>query len=303
MLWGPFRQAGRALLLVGACGGSRTPTASPAVAKCLAQVERSTAAAQDAPGVVLYERSPWLMASGTDFPTIAVWPNGDVIFVHENGDKKFDARQGAISKQAAAVLIGNVASSMRGVPSYTSVSNWTDARTVEIVVRDDGEWRLADVYGLTRNARHDEQLPPELRSKGEPAPARKSALGGFVNAYRQLLTARPSDGAAFLPMEIEVLVWGFEYAPGEPLLWPSDLPPPPADIVPKDDASGDPHSYSFMIDAKYADQLRQLLRTADGSDPPRPIGFNGHKWTVNPIGRFRGQAVIESVLRCAQRDE
>ena len=203
-----------------------------------------------------------------------------VVFIHE-GEDRLERRQGSIGKDVATTLIRDVASSMRGVPPHSSVTDWTDAPTVEIVVRDSTEWRIADVYGLTRG-------------KETSGPA------GFAAAYRELLAARPSTGNPFSPTEIQILVWGFEHARGDPLPWPSDLPAPPADIIPKDDGPGDPHSFSFTLDTKYAEGLRRLLQTAHAANPPRAIGFNGHKWTVNPVARFRGQAVVESALRCAR---
>jgi len=203
-----------------------------------------------------------------------VWRSGDVIFKSDDPTREL---QGSIGAAAAEQLIADVARRLRDVPAHDQTKRMSDAPTVEIAVRDGGTWRIADVYGAMR---------------GDHRPA------GFAQAYRELVAARPKQGTAFQPVDILVHVAGYDSALGDPLPWPSDVPAPAPTLVPRDDGISD----SFIVDAKFRPSLEQLIQAASRGNPPWPIGFNGHKWSVHPIARFRGQEHIEAVLECA-RDE
>lgn len=207
-------------------------------------------------------------------------------------------------------IASTVAKQMRAAPAHSSVSDWTDRRTVEIVVRDGSVWRVADVYGLTRDGPpaplEDVPCPPGSRRRvcGFVARPEKKATepAGFFSAYRTLLDARPKAGTAFIPTDIKVLFWGFDHARGTPVPWPNDLPAPPKDAVPAEDSLGDPTAYSFVIASSYEPALRRLLETAYTANP-RGISFNGHMWTVEPLRRYRGQEAVEQVLRCVRAEQ
>jgi hypothetical protein len=260
-------------ILAASCGPKPPPMpvtpVSPARAACLAQLPDAPA---DAPVVALYERNPWLLVIGSDFPTIAVWADGTVVYVRE-GASGLETLEGSIGAGTAGKLARSVVGEVRTAPEHASVGDTTDAPTVEIVARDGDSWRVADVYGLRRDD------------------ANRDAPAGFVTAYRQLLAARPSEGTEFVPADVEVLLWGFEYANGEGIPWPADVPAPPDDVVPID---GPP--YSHVVDAKYRFALRDLV---DAAGQRGAIGINGHKWAIAALWRFRGQGYIRSVLQCA----
>jgi hypothetical protein len=297
--------------LVASCGSaSGPPLKGPAnvSASVGALTCPNLASANDAnvPAVVLYERNPWLMAVGTDFPTVALWRDGLIVFIHEAGEK-LEVRQANISPTEAARIIGEVGSWTRGVPAYTEVFAGSDATTVEIVIHDGDSWRVADVYGLSRDG---VPAPVEFVMTGSAAgtivehPEQAPKVPGrFMDAYRTLLAVRPKDSGPFEPTDIEVLFWGFDNAEGEPVPWPTDVPPPPADAVPGEREPGDPISYSFVVASKHWPALQHMVETANVGKPTRAIGFNGHKWTVSPMKRFRGQDAINRVLHCNRKPD
>ena len=237
----------------------------------------------DAPAAVLYERNPWLMAVGSDFPTAAIWRDGLAVFLHSDAKGNVEARQTMISPAEASRIADKVAATTRGVPAFTSVLDVSDQKTVEVVVHDGEVWRVAAIYGLTRD--------------GARAP------GHFMNAYRELLALDRPDSVPFEPVDLQILFWAFEYAKGDPVPWPEDVPSPPADNVPAEREPGDPVAYSFVVASKYAASLRLTQQTAHATQPTRAIGFNGHKWTVSLVSRFRGQDAIDRVLHCSRRPD
>jgi hypothetical protein len=304
------RQSLLVCAVVGLVGcGSRpapeAPTNKPTPTATLDTACSATPFNADTPAVVLFERDPWLMAVGSDFPTIAIWLDGSVVFIRENG-KQTETLQASIGAENAERIANSVATQMRDVPAHSSVSNTTDRRTVEIVVRDGSVWRVGDVYGLTRNG-------PPIPTEGVPCPpgSRRRLCGfverpektptepaGFFAAYRTLLDARPNSGVPFTPADIKVLFWGFDDARGTPVPWPNELPPPPKDAVPAERKPFDPVAYEFVIPSSAAPALERLLQTAYAKDPPRGIAFNGHKWTVEPLRRYRGQQAIDRLVHC-----
>jgi hypothetical protein len=260
--------------------------------------------------VVLFERDPWLMAVGSDFPTIAIWLDGRIVFTHEDG-KKVEAWQSSMSPTDAQRIANSVAKAMRSVPAHSSVSDWTDQRTVQIAVRDGSSWRVANVYGLTRDGppapRDTVPCPPGSHRRGcgfvERPDKKATEPAGFFSSYSALLAARPSRGSAFKPTDIKVLFWGFDHARGTPVPWSNELPAPPKDLVPSEDGPGDPTAYAFVIPSSYEPALQRLLQTAHSTNPPRGISFNGHSWTVQPLRRYQGQGAVEQALRCARPAE
>jgi hypothetical protein len=164
---------------------------------------------------------------------------------------------------------------------------------MELVVNDDGSWRVSSVYGLTRAALVLEGSPKTTLEAGRPLHvASEAAPLELVDAYQLLLDLRPPKGDAFEPAMIEVRYWDFENARGE-VPWPSDVPPPPTDAVSHEDRGGASH----MVCPKHLASLERALETAYASDPPKAIELDGHKWAINPLLRYRGQETIDRVVR------
>jgi hypothetical protein len=226
---------------------------------------------RDAPAVVFFERNPWLGLVGSDFPTIALWPDGRVVFVHEEGEK-LEARQGRIDAAEAARVTSEVGAGMRGMQRYCDATVGTDAVTVELLARDGAVWRDVQVYG---------------------APRKECSPAGFPELCAKVLALRPAQGTPFVPVDYRVFVWGFEDA-AKAVPWPPDIPAPPAQFTPRETAPGDPGYDSYVVDVKYRDAMTRLMTAV--ADGHTGVGFNGHKWTVYPVPRYRGQNAIDRIV-------
>ena len=98
------------------------------------------------------------------------------------------------------------------------------------------------------------------------------------------------------------MIWGFEYARGEPIPWPKDVPAPPANVVPEEYAPNSPKSYDHVMSARFRPQIEKLLRAMNSSNPPRAMLLNGHKWTVVPrADRRRARDTQSSDRRKSRR--
>ena len=95
-----------------------------------------------------------LHGSGPPQPTVAIWPDGKILFAHiarKRGDEvRYDQLEGAIPKSTVDALVREVASAIKIVPRYKSIYvNFGEdgGQETTIVVRDGDKWRSADVYG------------------------------------------------------------------------------------------------------------------------------------------------------------
>ena len=241
-------------------------------------------ASNAAPMFVVFERNPWLTSVGSDFPSVVVYEDGRMIFVQGEGLQAKPMTGKVDAKVATTLRDQLVAGGFTKLEGETNCSEATDQVTVEIILRTGASWKMASAYGLRKNGRCG-VIPPK----------------SFVDAYTALQRLRPSDSKPFEPEEIQVQLWGFEYAKGRPLPWPSDVPAPPSTVVPEQYGPYAPKSYNHVIPAKYRPQVEKLIHAMDSADPPRAMLLNGHKWTVVPRWLWPGYAVVEDVVRCAHR--
>jgi hypothetical protein len=243
----------------------------------------STLASSGDPLIVLYERNPWLMSVGSDFPTVVIYEDGRVLFVEgARGHEK--VMSGHVDAGVAVGLRDElVAAGFMGVPGDTNCAGGvSDLVTVEILVRRGDAWKMASAYGLGRDG-----------SCGAPPPK------AFVEAYGRLLKLRPRHAKPFAPEEIDVEIWGFENAVGKPVPWPAEVPAPPANVIPQWNAPYSPKAYHHVLPAKFQPQIAKLLRALVAGKHPRAMLLNGQKWTVDPRALWPGYRMVEDAVHCA----
>jgi hypothetical protein len=237
------------------------------------------------PILVVFERNPWLMSVGSDFPTVVVYEDGRMLFIQREG-RQAKVMMGHVDARAAATLRDSlVARGFTKAAAETTCSDWTDQVTVEILLRGGASWKMASAYGIGRDGRC-KVAPPKA----------------FLDAYTALQRLRPTDAKPFEPEEIAVEIWGFESAKGEPLPWPTEVPAPPTSVVPEEYGPYSPKSYRYVISARFRPQIDKLIRMMNSADPPRAVLLNGHRWTVVPRSLWQGYRLVEDVMRCAHRN-
>lgn len=218
----------------------------------LPQAAAAQARAEPRPLIVLLEANPWLMAVGSDSPAFALYDDGQVIYRTRSGYKsvKLDARERAalierVQPQALARVAGH----------YDVLANVSDQPTEYLFVFGADGPKAVSVYGsLTQVA------------KLVPAP--------IGTAYAALHGYQHPRARDWLPDKIEVLIWPYEYAPEESILWPKGWP----GLGHPETVKRDEGAYSLFLPASRSRALTALLQTRRERGAVR---IDGRKWAVS----------------------
>ncbi|MEQ1780271.1 MAG: hypothetical protein ABMA14_02845 [Hyphomonadaceae bacterium] len=204
------------------------------------------------PVLVLFDADPWLMVMGSDSPRFALYDDGLLIF-----------RTGASYKQTrlAAAQVKAIRDSVRvGALSchigFYEVSHSTDQPTETIFVGRGGGLAQISVYGSL---------------KGEEA--RKKIPGPVVEAYDRLSAYSNANAQDWLPANIEVMAWPYEYAPEPSIVWPKKWP---GLRSPEAVSRGD--GYSLFVPSADYNELVAFLKTQREKGA---VEIEGKKWAVS----------------------
>ena len=141
-------------------------------------------------------------------------------------------------------------------PNYELV-NATDQTIQIFFVNTDEQPRKISVYGSLRSEILRQKAPEEL-----------VALFDVATSF-----THPS-GKPWLPSKIEVMIWPYEHAPDESIVWPSEWP----DINHPETVQRGPEAYSIFLPSEFYFEFKQFLnrRNAKGA-----VEINGNKWAVS----------------------
>jgi hypothetical protein len=201
------------------------------------------------PVVVFIETDPWLMVIGSDSPSFAMYENGQIIYRSENGYKTVMASTEQQNQILSVMQFGTT------TRTYTA-SNSTDQPTNLFLLRQENALIKTSVYGALKRKEVRANLPA-------PIVAAYDKLSGF------------SDPAAtdWLPENIEVMIWPYEYAPEASIHWPSEWPGIDAESTIK---RGD--SYSIFLPSAQFEEFKSFLRTGNRKGA---VEIAGKKWAVS----------------------
>ena len=220
----------------------------------------STIVANNAiPLIVLIERDPWLMVIGSDSPSFVLYDDGTLIFLKtlESGKKEYlyvSLDNGSLQK-----IVKELAppSDFLKLKDDYSLSDWTDQPTQEFIINLINFKKKVTVYG---NLRNDEET-------------RKKAPEPILELFDKIIGYHNKNAQKWLPSKIEVMVWPYEYAPDESIIWPSDWP----DLNDKATKKiGD--SYSLFLDSSKFNNLLEFLKTRKEKGA---VEINNKKWAVS----------------------
>ena len=227
--------------------------ASPTVAAsppCSPATSVRPGASEPRPLLVLIEADPWLMVVGSDSPTVAVYDTGLVIYRH---DRTY--RFACLGAEELSVLVGSV--ELAGLEPHYMAARMTDQPTSTIFrVAPDGSKQRVSVYGDLSGAAVRATVPAKL-----------------VAAYDRLISVDPTDARPWLPAEVEVMIWPYEYAPDASIRWPSKWPGLDAETTWQ---RGD--GYSLYVPSTDLGELRAFLasRSERGA-----VEVGGKKWAAS----------------------
>ena len=207
--------------------------------------------------VMLTEFNPWALVVGWDPPKFVLYESGQVIY-KKNG-KYVSAK--LAPAEVTAFIGGLRLDSLGKVKNSYITSRATDQPTNVLLVRTgDSAYRKISVYGSVR--RLDTEPGEEL-----PLPTELSA------ALHQILSYENAHSLVWVPEYIEVFIWPFEYAKGEPADWPKQWPGiTDRKTVKRDDA------YSLFIPGSQNEELRKFIASLE---PTQAVRIDNKKWAVS----------------------
>lgn len=214
------------------------------------------------PVAIFIEQNPWLMVIGSDTPRVAIYENGDVVFVKQDG-KSFTYRTTRLSpaqmQEWQARWLPVVAA---GLKHNYELSGATDQPSAMIYVREGDRTAATYAYGLSCRGRP----PAPIDAKPEDRPPL-----ALFELHKALCAFDAADSKAWVSRYIEVMLWDFSHSTQPATKWPSVWPSLKSERTIK---RGD--SYSIFLDSKDLPKLDAFIDSSKGG----PIELDGRKWSV-----------------------
>jgi hypothetical protein len=214
------------------------------------------------PIAVFIEQNPWLMVVGSDTPRVAVYENGDVIFVRQSG-KEYSLRIAKLSPPELAKLEETWA------PLFTTqmktdyeLSDATDQTNAEFFFRHGAQQVAVSAYGLDCDG-----IGFAKKLTGKEAPP--SAL---LQVHKTLCNLHFDQSEPWSPKYVEVMLWDYGYAPDKSIYWPKDWPD-----LKSERAIQRGKDWSIFLDAGELPKLESFVATRREKSA---VEVDGKKWAI-----------------------
>jgi hypothetical protein len=211
------------------------------------------------PLVVLMEANPWLMVIGSDSPSFVLYDTGLVVFIKKTGKDRYGYFSVQLNPSETHTLFQTLVPKDEFflLKENYQLSDWTDQITNRFWIRNGKTYKKVEAYGNL-------QREKEVRAK---APAELLKLYDSIKAYDSP-TAKP-----WKPEKMELMFWGYDYAPDESLVWPEGWP----DLKSPDTVKRK-SGYSVFFPSSRFQELTALLQKRK---PRGAVLINGKKMTVS----------------------
>lgn len=290
-------------------------------------IDRSNDAVEEAPVIRLEEHL--IGAGSTPAVTLAMWADGYVIFSHGWRDDESPTLETRIDPAEVERVRQLLLTKLEGLPPHDQLG-WADPATgketsysahdqlVRIFVRNGASWRIAFVWGLTREDALSPPAPTPQTGAGIAADAgwkdtwvKEQPSPKLVDAYLTLLAARPRTGEprvpytynltayAAVPGKADVLGW----PTGPAIAWPPELPVPPPTppgvCAPTRDGNG---GCLFRIPAADAADAHPFVTSYRTTTPHRLLAWQDMEWNLVFRPYLRGDDTIHRIRNCAREE-
>jgi hypothetical protein len=238
------------------------------------------------PLAVFIQTDPWAMVLGADTPRVAVYENGEVVFVKKVGER-FAYHHVKLTAKGLAALKARLAPALAVKdlkPWYNIAPGVTDQPKALFYLRDGSREVATSVYGLSARGT---RLPAFTVFPGAPEPDAPPAELLALHAWLAELDFPQSQ--EWTPQYVEVMLWDYSYAPDSSIVWPREWP---SLASPRTVKRGS--SYSIFLDGSQLPKLRAFLatRTERGA-----VEVEGKKMAAEFRYAFPGEPVWDKVLR------
>jgi hypothetical protein len=218
------------------------------------------------PIAVLIEQNPWLMVIGSDVPRVAVYENGDVIFLKQTGKDDYEFRIAHLAPEEIQSLERTWDPLVNVQPKsyYDLLPGMSDAHTTKLYVSEGNRAVAVNVYGLDCD---DGPQFIDAASKGKDAPPAE-----LFRVHQRLCDIDFKNSEKWTPKYVEVLLWDYHYAPDKSIYWPKDWPD-----LKSDRAFQRGDMWSIFFDAAQLPRLNAFLKTQKEKGA---VEVDGRKWSV-----------------------
>ncbi len=238
------------------------------------------------PIAVLVQTDPWLMVIGSDIPRVVLYDDGQVIFLKEDKNK----RQVFFQKRLSADELASMKKKISSFGDYSKLKRHyeiisaTDQPETRIYLDLGGQAFVTSVYGLEISDRKD---PPHSSSRAEQ---QHDALPKAIRDLHAYMTSLDfADAKPWVPQYIEVMIWGYDYAPDESIHWPKEWPGLESPSTLKRG-----NSYSIFLPGNQLPKLLDFLKTQKEKGA---VEIGGKKWAVSFRYTFPGEPVWFKAFR------
>jgi hypothetical protein len=237
------------------------------------------------PLVILIQSNPWGMVIGSETPKVAIYENGDVIFVKDVEGRlayhyvALDKNQleSALAHSEPVVALKDLK------PRYNIRPNVTDQPTAIFYTRSGERGIATSVYGLM-----DE--PTELPGYTESARRVGPAIppNELLKLHAWLSSLDYSGSREWKPKYVEVMFWDYSYAPEASIHWPKEWP-----SLESDRAIKRASAYSVYLDGSMLPKLRAFLATRNEKGA---VEISGKKMAASYRFAFPGERIWRNAL-------
>jgi len=213
------------------------------------------------PLFVVIEYNHWAMVVGADTPTFALYDDGTVIYWKKEGrgGKYVSAKltNSEVSQILERVSPQAFVSLERRYEPARGLSHAPE--TLMVLQKKDGSYQEVYVFGSIKRE-EDGSNPRDIPNL-------------LADIFQFMTTYDNAKATEWVPDNIEVMVWPYEYAPDKDLIWPKGWPGlDDSRTVKKDDL------YSIYLDKAQLDELKLFL----GKRRERQaVRISGKKWAVD----------------------
>lgn len=155
------------------------------------------------PLIVMLTSDPWLMVIGSDSPTFALYSDGTAIFRTNEGLESTKLDQTQKADLLRAFENPNLAALAGG---YDAASATDQPDNLLLVYREKLPFYIS-VYGSLDDNSVRSKLPKAI-----------------TDAFDKLRHFQAPSARTWLPDRVEVMVWPYEYAPDQSIVWPQRWP-------------------------------------------------------------------------------
>ena len=230
------------------------------------------------PLAIFIQSNPWAMVIGSDTPRVAIYENGDVIFVKKVNDRlayhqvTLDTNELEKVREQLKPLLA-----LKDLkPSYNIRPGVTDQPEAMFYFRDGNREVATSVYGLMPPGTKLPAFTEYLRTDNAIIPPDE-----LLKLHKWLCEFDYANSKEWTPKYVEVMLWDYSYAPEASIQWPKDWPSLNSDRAFK---RGD--SYSIFLDGSLIPKLREFLATRKQKGA---VKIDGKKLAVSTRFVFPGE--------------